>query len=116
MHLAALRPLIQRLNVFQPMFKSITSQIDFVLRHRVEHERVVRVGRMPKCKGFSGIVCHLDFVNQTVFAFVSYTKRCITRFDARSSELDEFGLAASSATGVAEQCDVLDRRFAQRSG
>jgi hypothetical protein len=34
--LAALRPLIQRLNVFQPMFKPVTAQIDFVLRDRVE--------------------------------------------------------------------------------
>ena len=38
MQLAALRPLIQCLNVLQPMFKPITAQIDFVLRDRVEHE------------------------------------------------------------------------------
>jgi hypothetical protein len=44
--LAAPRPLIQRLNVFQPMFKLITAQIDFVLRYRIEHEGIVRIGRM----------------------------------------------------------------------
>jgi hypothetical protein len=41
--LAAPRPLIQRLNVFQPMLKPITAQIDFVFRDRVEHERVIRI-------------------------------------------------------------------------
>jgi hypothetical protein len=44
--LAALRPLIQRLNVFELMFKPITPQIDFVFRDRVEHECIVRIGRM----------------------------------------------------------------------
>ena len=46
MQLAALRPLIQRLNVFQLMFKPITAQIDFVFRDRIEHKRIVRIGRM----------------------------------------------------------------------
>jgi hypothetical protein len=32
--LATPHPLIQRLNVFQPMFKPITAQIDFVLCDR----------------------------------------------------------------------------------
>jgi hypothetical protein len=44
--LAAPRPFIQRLNVFQSMVKPITAQIDFVVRDRVEHERIVRIGRM----------------------------------------------------------------------
>ena len=46
MQLTALRPLIQRLNIFQPMLKPITAQIDFVFRDRIEHERIVRIGRM----------------------------------------------------------------------
>ena len=33
MQLAALRSLIQRLNVFQPMLKAMAAQIDFVLRN-----------------------------------------------------------------------------------
>ncbi len=75
-----LRPLIQRLNIFQPMFEPISAQIDFILRHRVEHERIIRIGRMAQGKDFSGILCHLEFVIQTVFAFGSYTKRCVTQF------------------------------------
>jgi hypothetical protein len=43
---AALRPLIQGLNVFQLMFKPVTAQIDFVLCDRVKHEGIVGVGRM----------------------------------------------------------------------
>ena len=46
--LAPQRPLIQRLNIFQPMFETIAAQIDFVLRHRVKHEGVVWIGRVPE--------------------------------------------------------------------
>ena len=46
--LAAQRALIQRLNVFQPMLEAVAAQIDFVFRHRVEHERVVWIGRMTE--------------------------------------------------------------------
>jgi hypothetical protein len=53
---------IQRLNVFQPMFKPVTAQSDLVLRDRVKHERVVRIWRVAERKGFSGILCHLEFV------------------------------------------------------
>ena len=95
MQLAALRPLIQRLNVFQPMFKPITAQIDLVLRDRVEHERIVRIGRMAKRKGFSGILCHLEFVIQTVFAFGSYTKRCVTQFTHSRASQTNLAVAAS---------------------
>ena len=102
MQLAALRPLIQRLNVLQPIFKPITVQIDFALRDRVEHERIVRVGRMPKCKGFSGILCHSEFVIQTVFAFGSDTKRCVPQFTHSRAELDEFGCSRLSVRGVGE--------------
>jgi len=53
--LASPRPLIQRLNVFQPMFKAIAPQIDFVRPDRVEQKRAVRIGPMAKSKGFCGI-------------------------------------------------------------
>ena len=46
--LAAKRPLIQRLNVFEPMLEAITAQVDLVFRHRVKHEGVVRIGRMAQ--------------------------------------------------------------------
>ena len=41
--LAASRPLVQRLNVFQSMFEPITTKIDFFLRHCIKHERVIRI-------------------------------------------------------------------------
>ena len=44
MQLAALRPLIERLNVCQAMVEPITPQIDLILRHRIEHERVIGIG------------------------------------------------------------------------
>ena len=44
MQLAAPRPLIQRLNIFQGMVEPITTEVDFILRHRIEHERVIRIG------------------------------------------------------------------------
>jgi hypothetical protein len=56
--LSAARPLIQRLNVFQPMFKPVTAQIDLVLRDRVEHERVVRIGGMTKGEAVITGRCH----------------------------------------------------------
>jgi hypothetical protein len=55
--------LIQRLNIFQPVFKPVTAQIDFILRDCVEHECVVRIGRMSKRKDFSGILRHAEFEN-----------------------------------------------------
>jgi hypothetical protein len=58
MQLAAPRPLIERLNVFQPMFKPITAQIDFVLCDRVEHERIVRIGRMTQRKNVGALLAH----------------------------------------------------------
>ena len=42
--LTAHRALIQRLNVFEPMFELVTAQIDLVFRHRIKHERVIRIG------------------------------------------------------------------------
>src|SRR5262249_17195718 len=108
MQLAVLRPFIQGLDVFQAMFKSITSQIDFVLRDGVEHESIIRVGRMAQRKGFSGILCHLEFVIQSVFAFSSYTKRCATQFTL-STQPDEFRCSRLSVRGA---CGGRDARHA----
>src|SRR5215831_4089458 len=74
MQLTALRPFVRRLNIFQPMVESITTQVDFILCHRIEHERVIRIGGMTQGKSFTALLCHLDFVTQTVFAFESHTK------------------------------------------
>src|SRR4249919_3593412 len=102
MQLAALRPFIQCLNIFQPMFKPITAQIDFVLRDRVEHERVVWVGRMPKCKGFSGILCHLEFVVQDRIRLRCLYKRLCNSIYALSSEPNEFTCSPRSLRVTAE--------------
>ena len=48
MQVAAPRAFIQRLNIFQPMFESITAKIDFVFRHRIKHERIVRIRRVAQ--------------------------------------------------------------------
>jgi hypothetical protein len=55
MQLAALRPLIERLNVCQSMVEPITPQIDLILRHRIEHERVIGIGGMTQRKDFSAL-------------------------------------------------------------
>ena len=44
MQLAAQRLFVQRLNILEPVFETITPQIDFIRRHRVKHESVVRIG------------------------------------------------------------------------
>ena len=44
MQLAPERAFIQRLNIFQSMFETVTTEIDFVLRDRIEHEGVIRIG------------------------------------------------------------------------
>jgi hypothetical protein len=41
---------VQRLDVLEAMFKAIPAEIDFVLRHRIKHEGVIRIGRMPEGK------------------------------------------------------------------
>ena len=46
--LAAHRAFVQRLDVLEPMLETVTAQVDLVLRHRVKHERVVRIGRMSE--------------------------------------------------------------------
>ena len=57
MQLAAPRPLIQRLNVVQPMFEPVTAEIDLIFRDRVEHERVVGVGGMTECEKIRRVLC-----------------------------------------------------------
>ena len=41
---AAPRPLVQRLNIFQAIVEAVTAEIDFILRHCIKHERVIRIG------------------------------------------------------------------------
>ena len=50
--LAAKGSLIKRLNIFEPMLKAIAAQVDFVFRHRVKHEGVIRVWRMAQGENF----------------------------------------------------------------
>ena len=51
MQFAAQRAFIQRLNIFQPMFETVTAQVDLVFRHGVKHERVVGIGGMTQGEG-----------------------------------------------------------------
>jgi hypothetical protein len=44
MQLAAPGSLVQRLNIFQAMVEAVTAEIDFILRHCIKHERVIRIG------------------------------------------------------------------------
>ena len=60
MQLAALCPLIQRLNIFQSMVEVITTEIDFIFRDRIEHERVIRIRRMTKGEDFTCVLRHLE--------------------------------------------------------
>ena len=43
MKLAPQCALVQRLNIFQSVFESITTEIDLIFGHRIEHERVIRI-------------------------------------------------------------------------
>ena|SRR5437762_3605659 len=59
MQLAAPGSLVQRLNIFHLMLEPITTEIDFVFRDRIEHERVIRVRRMTQRKDFCALLLHL---------------------------------------------------------
>jgi hypothetical protein len=59
---ASNRAFVQRLNIFKSMLESISAQIDLVLRHRVKHERVIRIWGMPQGKDFSPLLFHLRFL------------------------------------------------------
>ena len=48
MKLATRGPFVERLNVLEPVFEAVTAQVDLVFRHRVKHECIVGVGRMPE--------------------------------------------------------------------
>src|SRR5687767_15868522 len=48
--LAAERALVQSLNVLESMLKTVAAQVNLVLRHRVKHEGIVRVGGVPQRK------------------------------------------------------------------
>ena len=51
---AAHGALVECLNVFELVLKTIPAQIDFVLRHRVKHEGVVWIGRMSERENGAG--------------------------------------------------------------
>ena len=56
MQLAALRPLIQGLDVFADDVQTDNRADQFSSSPmRVEHESIIRIGRMAQRKGFSGI-------------------------------------------------------------
>jgi hypothetical protein len=59
---ASNRAFVQRLNIFQSMFEPISAQIDLILRHRVKHERVIRIRGMTQGKDFSVLLVHLRFL------------------------------------------------------
>ncbi len=73
--LAPKRPFVQRLNVFQSMLEPISAQVDLILRHRVKHERVIRVRGVTQGKDFGAVVrlfFHLDLDRS---AFVRRARR-----------------------------------------
>jgi hypothetical protein len=47
------------LNIFQLMLEPISAQIDLILRHRVKHERVIRIWGMTQRKSLGRVLCHL---------------------------------------------------------
>ena len=48
--LASKRALVQCLNVFQSMLEPVPAQVDFILGHRIKHERVIRIWGMTQGK------------------------------------------------------------------
>jgi hypothetical protein len=56
---ASNRAFVQRLNIFQLMLEPISAQIDLILRHRVKHERVIRIWGMTQRKSLGRVLCHL---------------------------------------------------------
>ncbi len=57
--LASKRALVQCLNVFQSMLEPVPAQVDFILGHRIKHERVIRIWGMTQGKDVGVIVRHL---------------------------------------------------------
>src|SRR5947209_8317952 len=52
--LASHCPFVQGLNVFQAVFETVSAQVYLVLRNRVKHEGVVRIGRVSQRENFRG--------------------------------------------------------------
>jgi hypothetical protein len=59
---ASNRAFVQRLNIFQLMLEPVSAQVDLILRHRVKHERVIRIRGMTQGKDFSVLLLHLQFL------------------------------------------------------
>ena len=51
-------PLVERFDVLEDVLKLVAVGVDFVRRERVEHERVVRVGRMTQGENFGDVRWH----------------------------------------------------------
>lgn len=52
------RPLVQRLDIFESTFEPVSAQVDFIPGHRVKHERVIWVWRVPKGKDVGLVIRH----------------------------------------------------------
>src|SRR5215467_13318524 len=88
------------------MFKPVTAQIDLILRDRVEHERVVSVGRMAKRKGISGVRCHLEFVIRLYSRLLGHTKHSVTNLRTLTRSEANLAMAALVLRGAAEGRDA----------
>jgi hypothetical protein len=45
------------LNILQSMLEPVSAQIDLILRHRVKHERVIRIWGVTQGKDVSAVLC-----------------------------------------------------------
>jgi len=96
--LAARRELVQSLNVFEPVLKMITAQINFIFRDRVEHECVIRVRRMSERKYFGSVphcrdaICQLNACNPRAF-------HCHLRYPSTSDNLSHMAKMAKTGLG-----------------
>src|SRR5437764_14241831 len=117
MQLAPTGPFIQRLNVFYAVLESITTQIDFILRNRIEHERVIRIWRMAERKDFRSVVHCSYIVSQHLFAFGRYKQLSLYSISSISKPMSEFRCGSLTCEGQ-PYLPVAGRgwRFAQRSG
>src|SRR5439155_2776410 len=78
------------------MVEPITTEIDFVLRHRIEHERVIRVGGMTQGKDFSALPFH-QFQSLLI---IRLSRRLLAKtFGVASTKGGRFVLIPSSFAG-----------------
>jgi hypothetical protein len=84
----------QSLNTFQPMVEPITTEIDFILRYRIEHERVIGKEGMTQGKDFSALRCNA--VHENVG---SVRNLCWSGSDGTKIDYDLPRSADFSATG-----------------